>query len=66
MFTLYISCVYVVVFKRKPCLRLVNRFDSLKVKQTKNEASTLFSFRSYLIHKIIMYEMYVYLKNLYK
>ena len=66
MFTLYISCVYVLVFKRKPSLRLVNRFDSLKVKQTKNEALTLLNFRSYLIHKIIMYEMYVYLKNLYK
>ena len=30
IFILYISCMYVIVFQRKPNLHLVNRFNSLK------------------------------------
>ena len=29
-YTLYKSCVHVLVFQRKPCLCFMNRFDSLK------------------------------------
>ena len=29
-YTLYKSCVHVLVFQRKPCLCFMNRFDSFK------------------------------------
>ena len=30
IFTLYTCCMYVLVFQRKPCLRVINKFNCLK------------------------------------